>query len=118
MALADAIAKAWTIKEICELPEFEALARDRPQDIYRRVAEHIFDGHDSSLSIRGVIGDPPLEQTVESLEKYTFSDDLTEMVYLFDEKRRYRDLRVQWSDIETSILRRTEPDAFSGEADN
>ena len=115
MPLSDAIAKAWTIKEMRELSEFEALARDRPQDLYRRLAERIFDGGDPTLSIRGVIGDPPLEQTVESLEKYAFSDDLTEMVSLFDEERRYRDLRVQWSDIETSILRRTEPDAVQTE---
>ena len=106
--LADAITKAWAIKEMRELPEFKTLARDRPQVLYRRLSERIFDGSDSNLSIRGVIGNPPLDQTVESPEQYAFSDDLTEMIHISDDSRRYRELRVLWSDIETSIRQRTE----------
>ena len=106
--LSDAVTRAWEIEEIRRLPEFERLVRDRPQDVLRRLAERIFDGGDPSLSIRGVIGDPPLEQTVETPEKYTFSDDLTEMTHITGDGRRYRELRVRWSDIEASIRQRTE----------
>lgn len=105
--LADAITRAWAIKKMRELPELKTLARDRPQDVFRRLAERIFDGVDPSLSIRGVIGDPPLEQTVGEPERYTFSDDLTEMTHITGDGRRYRELRVRWSDIERSIRQRT-----------
>ena len=107
ISLADAVTKAWAIKKMRELPEFKTLARDRPQDVLRRLAERIFDGGDPSLSIRGVIGNPPLEQTVEAPEEYTFSDDLTEMTHITGDGRCYRELRVRWTDIETSIRQRT-----------
>ena len=107
ISLSDAVTRAWEIEEIRRLPEFEKLVRDRPQDVLRRLAERIFDGGDPSLSIRGVIGVPPLEQKVETPEEYTFSDDLTEMTHVTGDGRCYRELRVRWSDIERSIRQRT-----------
>lgn len=104
--LADAIAKAWEIEEIRRLPEFVTLARDRPQDVLRRLAERIFDGSDPSLSIRGVIGNPPVEQTVERPHEYDLVNGLTEMTHLTGDGRHYRDLRVRWADIERSIRQR------------
>lgn len=106
--LADAMVKAWNIEGIRDLPEFQALARERPQDIYRRLAECIFDGRDPSLSIRGVIGEPPLDQIVESPHEYTFANDLVQMTHIADDGRCYRDLRVSWPDVEASIRRRME----------
>ena len=107
--LSDALVRAWDMKEVRELPEFETLVRERPRALYRRLAERIFDGGDPRLSIRGVTGNPPLERTVEPMEEYGFSDDLTEMIHLFDENRRYRDLHVMWPDIEASLRQRTVP---------
>lgn len=104
--MADAIAKAWEIEEIRRLPEFVTLARDRPQDVLRRLAERIFDGSDPSLSIRGVIGNPPVEQTVERPHEYDLVNGLTEMTHLTGDGRHYRDLRVRWADIERSIRQR------------
>ena len=104
--LSDAMLRAWQMKEIRELPEFQTLARERPQDIYRRLAERIFDGRDPSLSIRGVIGEPPLDQIVESPHEYTFANDLVQMTHIADDGRCYRDLRVSWPDVEASIRRR------------
>lgn len=108
--LADAIVKAWEIEEIRRLPEFVTLASDRPQDVLRRLAERIFDGSDPNLSIRGVIGNPPIEQTVEHPHEYDFENDLTEMNHMTGDGRRYRELRIRWSDIERSVRRRLEPD--------
>ena len=79
--LSDAMLRAWQMKEIRELPEFQTLARERPQDIYRRLAERIFDGRDPSLSIRGVIGEPPLDQIVESPHEYAFANDLARPIH-------------------------------------
>lgn len=106
--LADAMAKAWRIKEVRQLPEFEKLARERPQDVPRRLAERLFDGRDTSLSIVGVVGDPPIEHTVEHPHECKFSNDLKGMVHIFDDDLHYRDLRVRWPDIRTNIRQRTE----------
>lgn len=105
--LADAMVRAWKIEEIRRLPEFEKLARERPQDVLRRLAERIFDGGDPSLSILGVVGEPPLEQLIEHPHEYEFVNDLTEIAHITGDGRRYRELRVRWSDIERSIRQRT-----------
>ena len=106
--LADAVVRAWNIEGIRDLPEFQTAPRERPQDIYRRLAESIFDGGDPSLSIRGVIGELPLDQIVESPHEYTFANDLTEMTHVADEGRCYRDLWVSWPDVEATIRRKME----------
>lgn len=102
--LADAMVRAWNIEGIRDLPEFQTLARERPQDIYRRLAERIFDGGDPNLSIRGSRSRfHPQEEVISEPYMYTVSDDLTAMTSIGDATACYRDLRVRWSDVEASI---------------